>query len=323
MTKIVISGWVPKQVTAPYADKAEFVYPPDGQNEFTRKELLKEIVDADGCLLMDNEGDRELIDTAKNLRAIANHGVGYDSIDWKYATEIGLPVINTPTQVTEATAEHTACLIFSVMRSIAHYDREVREGKWCSPNFSDINTQIEGSVLGILGFGRIGKRVCRKAQGMGMKVVYYDKFRAPEEVEKEYDVTYVDFDDVIKTADCISLHMPYFKENHHLFNLDKFRIMKPTAYFVNCARGKLVDEQALVTALKENIIKGAGIDVYENEPSVTPELCTLDNVILTPHIASLTMKARVGMCYEALDGIFGVLNGEKPRNVVNPEVLKF
>jgi lactate dehydrogenase-like 2-hydroxyacid dehydrogenase len=322
MKKIIISEWVPEQCLTPYEGKFSFTLPSAEKHAFTYKELLSQIGGFDGCLILDNNGDKQLLDAGKNLKVIANFGVGYDNIDWQYATEIGLPVVNTPTQVTEATAEHTAALIVSAMRGIARYDQEVRSGIWKSPNFDDCDTQIEGATLGILGFGRIGKRVCRKAQGFGMKVVYFDKFRAAPEVEKEYDVTYMDFDEVLKVSDCVTLHVPYIPENHHLFNAETFRKMKPGAYFVNCARGKIVDEQALADALRGGVIKGAALDVFEDEPNVNPDLLKLTNVTLTPHIASLTMKARVGMCNEALAGITGVLSGEKPYNVVNPKVLK-
>lgn len=319
--KVIISEWVPEECLAPYQEECDFCLPDKEKRAFSYEELKQQIPEYDGCLILDNDGDKALIDAAKKLKVIANFGVGYDNIDWKYATEVGLPVVNTPTKVTEATAEHAATLIAAAMRGIARYDREVRSGIWKSPNFDDCDTQVEGAVLGILGFGRIGKRVCRKMQGFGMKVVYFDVFRASEEVEKEYNVTYMPMDEVLATADCISLHMPYTKENHHMFNADTFKKMKTSAYFVNCARGKLVDEQALADALKNNEIKGAALDVFENEPEVNPDLLTLNNVTLTPHIASLTMKTRVGMCNEALAGIMGVLRGEKPYNVVNPQVL--
>ena len=153
-------------------------------------------------------------------------------------------------------------------------------------------------------------------------MIYYDKFRASQEVEKEYDVTYMEFDEVVKNSDCITLHMPYIPENHHIINQEVFQKMKDSAYLVNAARGAVVDEIALAEALANKVMKGAGLDVYEDEPNVSPELLKLDNVTLTPHIASCTLKARMGMCEEALKGITDVLNGEKPYNVVNPEVLK-
>jgi len=173
-----------------------------------------------------------------------------------------------------------------------------------------------------MGFGRIGKRVCRKAQGLGMNVIYYDKFRASAEVEKEFGVIYKDFDDVIKESDCITLHMPYIPENHHIFNKSVFQSMKKNAYLVNAARGPIVNELDLAEALRTREIKGAGLDVFEDEPNVSKELLALENVTLTPHIASCTLKARIGMCEEALKGITGVLRGEKPDNIVNKEVLK-
>ena len=322
MKKILISEWVPEECLKPYEGEFEFTVPSAEKHAFTYEEAYNMVEDYDGYFILDNDGDQKIIDKAKNLKVIANFGVGYDNIDWKYATQVGLPVVNTPTQVTEATAEHAATLIVAAMRGVARYDKEVRAGIWKSPNFSDCDTQVEGATLGILGFGRIGKRVCRKAQGFGMNVIYYDKFRAKPEVEEEFGVTYMEFDEVLKNADCISLHMPYIPENHHLFNAETFKKMKPTTYFVNCARGKIVDEQSLADALKNHVIKGAALDVFEDEPNVNPDLLNLDNVTLTPHIASLTMKARLGMCREALAGITGVLKGEKPYNVVNPETLK-
>ena len=322
MKKILISEWVPEDCLSPYKEQFEFELPSKEKHMFSYDELLTKAADVDALFILDNDGDKQLIDAAKNLKVIANFGVGYDNIDWKYATTIGLPVVNTPTQVTEATAEHTATLIASTMRSIAKYDRDVRRGIWESPNFDDCNTQIEGSTLAVLGFGRIGKRVCRKMQGFGMNVIYYDKFRASKEVEEEFGVQYVEFDDALEKADCVTLHMPYIPENHHLFSAETFAKMRNSAYFVNCARGKIVDEQALADALKNGVIKGAGLDVFEDEPNVNSDLLKLPNVTLTPHIASLTMKARVGLCNEALACITGVLKGEKPSNVVNKEVFK-
>ncbi len=322
MKKILISEWVPEECLAPYKGKYEFTLPSKEKRAFTYDEAYKMIPAYDAYFILDNDGDRKIIDQAKNLKVIANFGVGYNNIDWKYATEVGLPVVNTPTTVTEATAEHAVALIVASMRGIARYDREVRQGIWKSPNFSDIDCEIYGRTLGIMGFGRIGKRVCRKAQGLGMNVIYYDKFRASEEVEKEFNVAYMSFDEVVKNSDCITLHMPYIPENHHIINAGTFKQMKSSAYLVNAARGAVVDEKALAQALRTGEIKGAGLDVFEDEPNVSPELLTLDNVTLTPHIASCTLKARMGMCAEALSGITGVLEGQKPYNVVNPEALK-
>lgn len=322
MKKILISEWVPQECLTLYEQDFEFTLPTREKRAFSYDEVYNMIENYDGYLILDNDGDKKLMDKAKNLKVIANFGVGYNNIDWKYATSIGLPVVNTPTTVTEATAEHAVALIISVMRGVVRYDREVRQGTWNSPNFSDIDCEVYGRTLGIMGFGRIGKSVCRKAQGLGMNVIYYDKFRASEKVEKEYNVTYMDFEEVIKNSDCITLHMPYIPENYHLFNADVFKQMKKSAYLINAARGPIVNELDLAEALKSGEIKGAGLDVFEDEPNVSKELLVLDNVVLTPHIASCTLKARLGMANEALAGITSILKGEKPKNVVNPEVLK-
>lgn len=166
MKKILISEWVPEECLKPYEGEFEFTVPSAEKHAFTYEEAYNMVEDYDGYFILDNDGDQKIIDKAKNLKVIANFGVGYDNIDWKYATQVGLPVVNTPTQVTEATAEHAATLIVAAMRGVARYDKEVRAGIWKSPNFSDCDTQVEGATLGILGFGRIGKRVCRKAPGI-------------------------------------------------------------------------------------------------------------------------------------------------------------
>lgn len=318
--KILISKRVPVECLVPYEDAFAFTMPND-DNAFSYDYILSHLPEFDGYFDIDMIADKPVFDAAKKLKAIANFGVGYDKIDWKYATELGIPVLNTPTQVTEATAELTIALILAAMRGVARYDKEVRQKIWLSPLFSDINTMVSGSTLGLIGFGRIGKSVARKAKGLGMKVIYFDKFRASEEVEQEYDVTFHSFDEVLAQSDCVSLHAPYVPENHHLFNTETFLKMKPSAYFINAARGKLVDEEALCAALKSGVIKGAGLDVFEQEPTVYEGLLTLDNVVLTPHAASLTMRSRIAMCKEALEGLTTVLKGGIPPNVINPSVL--
>lgn len=320
--KILVSKNVPAQCLAPYLDEFDFTIPQEAGGAMTYDEILPIIADYDGYFDIDMVADRAVFDAAKKLKVIANFGVGYDKIDWKYATELGIPVLNTPTQVTEATAELGVALIMSTMRGIASYDKEVRRHVWSSPLFSDRNAMIAGSTLGIMGFGRIGKRVCRKCQGLGMQVIYFDQFRAPAEVESEYGVTYRSFDEVLAESDCISVHIPYCPENHHMFGAEAFAKMKPSAYFINSARGKLVDEAALCAALKNGVIKGAGLDVFEEEPKIYEGLLELDNVVMTPHVASLTMRSRIAMCQEALEGLVAVLRGQRPQNAVNPSVFE-
>ena len=318
MKKILISYPIPEECIEKYKKAFDITLP---DHPLSYEEVSGMIADYDAYFVVGNKADKNILDKGVKLKAVANFGVGYDNIDWKYATEKKIAVVNTPTQVTDATAEHTVALMVDVMRSIARYDRELREGKWYAPMFTDRNTELTGRTLGIIGFGRIGKSVAKKAQGLGMNVIYYDMYRCGEQAEKELDVTYMEFEDVLKNSDCISLHMPYLPENYHLFNMEVFKKMKPDAYLINCARGPIVNEKELAEALRTGVIKGAGLDVFEEEPKVSEELKTLENVTLTPHVASATMKARMGMAEEALSGIAGVLNGEKPVNVVNEEVL--
>ena len=318
--KILCSFPLPEEGVAPYREEFDICVP---EKPLTYDELIKMVGEYDGLYEIVIKIDKPFLDAcaAGKCRVIGNNGVGYDNVDVAYAAEKGIAIINTPKQVTEATAEHAATLIFATMRNIARFDKEIRRHVWDSPYFPTKPVQVEGSTLGVVGFGRIGKRVAKKAQGMGMNVIYYDAFRAPEEVEKEFGVTFKSFEEVIETADCITIHVPYTPENHHLFNAEIFKKMKKEAFLVNCARGPVVDEAALVEALKSGEIKGAGLDVYEKEPHPLEELLALDNVTLTPHCASGTWKTRINMLKEGMEGVTGVLRGEVPYNVVNKEIF--
>ena len=317
--KILTTAPIPGEAYLKYAKDFDMTVP---EKALSYEEVAASVAQYDALFVLENKADKALIDKGTKLKAIANFGVGYDNIDWQYASTKGIAVVNTPNAVTDATAELTAVLIFDVMRGVSRYDKQVRRGEWYAPLFPSHNTAISGSTLGILGFGRIGKAVCKKAQGMGMSVIYYDTYRAKAEDEKEYGVTYMEFDEVLKNADCVTLHMPYLPENRHLINMEKLKLMKKTAYLVNAARGPIVDEKALCEAVHEGVIAGAGLDVYENEPHPYEGLYKEENVVLTPHVASGTMKARLWMVDQALSGIVGVLKGEKPDNVINKGVLK-
>lgn len=321
MYRILSDYPAPEECFAPFREEFDIIV---ADHYLSHDEVARAVGEYDALYNIVTKIDKEVIDAAAagKCRVIANNGVGYDNVDVAYATEKGIFILNTPTQVTEATAENAATLIFAVMRDTARFDREVRDHIWDSPFFPTRATQVEGSTLGVMGLGRIGKRVAAKAQGMGMNVIYYDAFRLPEETEKELGVTYKSFDEVLAEADCVTLHMPYIPENHHLFNAETFKKMKSTAYLVNCARGPIVDEHALVEALKEGTIKAAALDVFENEPHPLEELLSLNNVTLSPHASSGTWKTRIAMAQEALAGIAEFLRGNTPSNVVNKELIK-
>lgn len=290
-----------------------------------RKMLLEKVKGVDAILsLLTDTIDAEVMDAAgPNLKVIANYAVGYNNIDVEEATKRGIMVTNTPGVLTETTADLAWALMMAIARRIVEADRFVREGKFrgWEPMLL-LGTDVHGATLGIVGFGRIGQAMARRALGFNMKVLYYDSARVPEQVEKELKATYVDLPTLLRESDFVSLHVPLTKETHHLIGEKELRMMKKGAYLINTARGPVVDEKALVKALKEGWIKGAALDVFENEPEVEPELLKLENVVLAPHIASASYATRSRMSIMAAENIIKALSGEIPPNLVNPEVLQ-
>ncbi|MGB4682430.1 MAG: D-glycerate dehydrogenase [Firmicutes bacterium] len=289
----------------------------------TRQELVEGLKEADAllCMLVDKV-DREVIESAPRLKIVANMAVGVDNIDIEACTERGIVVTNTPGVLTEATADLTWALLLAVARRVVEGDRYVREGKFngWAPLLL-VGADLHGKTLGIIGMGRIGQAVARRALGFGMNIVYYQRRRLPLHSEQELKATYLPLDDVIREADFLTLHLPYYPEVHHLINRERLNLMKPTAYLINTARGAHIDEQALVEHLRARKIAGAALDVYEREPHLTPGLAELDNVVLAPHTGSASASTRSLMAEMAALSIVQVLGGEKPEHVVNPEVL--
>ncbi len=280
-------------------------------------------IDALLCLLADVI-DKEVMEAAgPRLKVIANYAVGYNNIDVEEATKRGIMVTNTPGVLTETTADLTWALMMAVARRIVEGDKFVRAGKFrgWEPMLL-LGTDLYGATLGIIGFGRIGQAVARRAIGFKMKVLYYSRSRVSEEIERELNATYVDLNTLLKESDFITLHLPLTKQTHHLIGEDQFKLMKKGAYLINTARGPIVDEKALVKALEEKWIRGAALDVFENEPQVEPELLELENVVLAPHIGSASHATRTKMSIMAAENIVKALKGEIPPNLVNTEILK-
>jgi glyoxylate reductase len=290
-----------------------------------REMLLKKVKGADALvsLLTDNI-DAEVMDAAgPNLKIIANYAVGYNNIDVEEATKRGIMVTNTPGVLTETTADFAWTLLMAIARRIVEADKFVREGKFrgWEPMLL-LGTDVFGATLGIVGFGRIGQAMARRALGFNMRVLYYDNSRVDEQLEKELKATFVDLPTLLKESDFVTLHVPLTKQTHHLIGEKELKMMRKDAYLINTARGPVVDEKALVKALKEGWIKGAALDVFENEPEIEPELLKLDNVVLAPHIASASYATRSKMSVMVAENIIKALNGEVPPNLVNPEVLQ-
>ncbi|RLE65133.1 MAG: D-glycerate dehydrogenase [Thermoprotei archaeon] len=291
----------------------------------TREELIEKVKDKDGllCLLTDKI-DAEVMDVAHNLKVISTYSVGFDHIDIDAATKRGIYVTHTPGVLTDAVAEFTVGLLLAITRKIVDANEVVKGGKWDKPwnPFFLTGPELKGKTLGIVGLGRIGRAVAKKVKGFEMKVIYYDVYRN-EKAEKELGVEYVDLETLLKTSDFVSLHVPLLKETYHMIGEKELKLMKPTAYLINTARGGVVDTNALVKALKEGWIAGAALDVFEQEP-LPPDhpLTKLDNVILAPHIASATIEARQRMAELAANNLVAVLKGEMPPALVNKDVLK-
>ena len=289
----------------------------------TKKEIIKGLKGKDGLLcLLSDKIDEEVINSEPNLRMIANYAVGYDNIDVNAATKKKIPVSNTPGVLTDATAEMTWALIFSVARRVVEADKFTRAGRFkgWAPMLM-LGQGVSNKTLGIVGAGRIGEAVALKSKGFNMNIFYVDK-KVNTVLEKQLGAKKVDLVNLLKESDYISLHVPLNKETFHLIGEKEFKMMKKNAILINTSRGPVVDEKALVKALKEKWIFGAGLDVYEHEPKISEELKKLDNVVLQPHSASATFESRTNMAIIAAKNMLIGLKGETPPNCINPEVFE-
>lgn len=289
----------------------------------TQEELLDKAKGADGLLtLLTDRIDGDLMDAVgPQLKTISNYAVGFDNIDVKAASDRGIVVSNTPSdEVNEAVAEHTWALILALSRRIVEADEATRRGMyrgWEPDIFLGIN--LIGKTLGIIGLGRIGTMVARRAKGYNMTVVY-NKHSPDPEAESQLGVRFVTLEELLASSDVVTLHVPLTEETRHMINSATLAKMKKGNFLINTARGPCVDEHALIESLKNGHLGGAALDVYDNEPNISPELIGMENVILTPHIASATKEARDKMGELAVGALLDAFNGTKPQNIVNEEV---
>lgn len=288
----------------------------------SRAELLQHIRGIEGLLcLLTEKIDGEVMDAAgPQLKVISNHAVGFDNIDVNAATSRGIPVGNTPGVLTDATADFAFALLMAVARRIPEAERYVHAGKWKTwEPMLLLGVDIKGATLGLVGFGRIGKAMARRAAGFDMRVIYYDP--TEKAAEPELRATAVDLETLLKESDFISLHTPLTPDTHHLIDSDAFSTMKPNAVLINTARGPVVDPDALYEALKEKRIFGAGLDVTDPEPIPRDSpLLTLDNIVIVPHIASGSKASRNQMSWMAAQNLIAGLKGERLPNCINPQV---
>lgn len=288
-----------------------------------RDEVLRRVKDKEGlvCLLTEKVNE-EFLRSAPKLRIASNVAVGYDNIDVDACTKRGIAVTNTPGVLDETTADFAWTLLMTVARRVAEGELLARSGNWKGWNLDQLcGADVWGKTIGIVGFGRIGRSVARRASGFQMKIIYTDAVRVSEEVEKSLNAEFRDMDSLLAESDFVSLHVPLLPETRGLFDAPKLSRMKPTAFLINTSRGPVVEEAALVAALENNKIAGAALDVFENEPFIHPGL-KRPNVVLTPHIASASIETRTKMALMAANNIVAVFKGRRPPNLLNPDIFK-
>ena len=288
-----------------------------------REEVLRRVKDKEGlvCLLTEKINE-EFLRNAPKLRVAANVAVGYDNIDVDACTRRGVAATNTPGVLDETTADFAWTLLMAVARRLGEGEQLARSGNWKGWNLDQLcGADVWGKTLGIVGFGRIGRAMARRALGFQMKVIYTDAVKAPAEVEQPLNAEFRDMNALLAESDFISLHVPLIPETRGLFDAPKFYRMKPTAFLINTARGPVVDEAALVAALEAKKIAGAALDVFENEPFIHPGL-KRPNVVLAPHLASASIETRTKMAVIAAQNVTAVFQGQAPPNLLNPAVLK-
>ena len=262
----------------------------------------------------------QMIASAPNLKLITNFGVGFNNIDLDACRERGIRVTNTPQPVIEPTAELAFALMIDIARRVSEFDRAIRVNGLGISGLGELDVHFDvmnnlsrslyGKTLGIIGMGRIGQSLARRAVASGMTVIYHNRHRLLESIEAQYEATYVDFQTLLQDSDYVSLNLPYTKEVHHLIGKQELGMMKRSAYLINTARGAHIDEQALVEALQSGIIAGAAMDVYEHEPQITPALLKLPNVVLSPHTGTGTWEGQIAMCHNVEDNILAYINND-------------
>lgn len=283
--------------------------------EITPEELLKTISEYEGIIIRSRtKVTKEVIQAADNLKIIARAGVGVDNVDINAATEKGIMVVNSPESTSITVAEHTMGLMLSLARKLSIADKSVKEGKWEKKRFMGI--ELRNKTLGVVGMGKIGSQVVKRCESFEMSSIVYDPY-LPEEVAETMGVKLVDLETLLKEADFITVHVPLTPETENLISTEEFKIMKEDSYIMNCARGGIIDEDALYIALKNNEIGGCALDVYVEEPPKNSKLFELDNIVLTPHIAASTKEAQRDAAIIVAEEIISLSKNDTPKNILN------
>ncbi|MEX5296261.1 D-glycerate dehydrogenase [Kocuria sp. CPCC 205268] len=314
MSRVVVTGRIPDAAIEKLRAEHEVDAWPEA-GPIGREELLRRVAGADGVVsLLTERVDAELLDAAgPQLQVVANVAVGYDNIDVPACAERDVVATNTPGVLTDATADIAFGLILMATRRLGEGERLIRSGQdWKWGMFFLLGSSLQGKTLGVVGMGGIGQATARRAKAFGMEIVYQSRSEIDPGIVAELGARRVELDELLAVSDVVSLHCPYGPATHHLIGAEQLAAMKDTAYLVNTARGPIVDEAALASALQEGRIAGAGLDVFEHEPQVHPELLELDNVVLVPHLGSATVETRTAMAVLAADNVLAVLGGHRP-----------
>ncbi len=322
--KVLITRTLPQPAMDVLAKQCDLeVY--DKHVTMPRPRLIERVRDKAGliCLLSDRI-DKEIMRAGTSLKIIANYAVGYNNIDTAEAAKRNIYVTNTPGVLTDTTADLAFALLIAVARRIPEADQYVHAGKFTGwEPMLMLGTDVHGATLGIIGFGRIGQALARRARGFDMRVLYYEPERFSSTIEKQYSAEYRILDDLLRESDFVSVHVPLTESTHHLIARPQLALMKKSAFLINTSRGPVVDERALVAALKDDEIAGCALDVFEHEPAVEQELKTMANVVLAPHIGSASVQTRTQMALMVAQDVIAVLvHGKEPAHIVSPKVLK-
>lgn len=313
MTKILVTYDMFREGLSELESKYEVTFPKE--KSFTYEEVLEMIPEYDVlCSMFNFPVNRELIDHAPKLKMVANYAVGYNNIDVAYCLEKGITVANTPDPVTAPTANLALGLLLDTARRITECDRKLRKKRQGMKIgvMNNLGVNVTGKTLGIIGMGRIGKALAKRADACGMEVIYHNRHQLYIEEETKLNVTYVSKEELLAQSDFVSLNAPYTPETYHIIGEAELKQMKPTAILINTARGALVDEKALIEALKNGTIHAAGLDVFEFGDYPSPELLDMDNVVLTPHIGTQTLETRIIMARTVCNNVIGFLEGDRP-----------
>jgi len=322
--RVFVTQPIAETALARLREVADVEVNPDSSRVLPKDRLIEAVKRCDILLsLLHDTVDRDVLAANPKLKAVSSMNITQDRIDLAEATARGIPVTNIPAIVTDATADIGFGLLLAVARNIARGDKLFRSGVYPGSQSNHLaGAAVSGRTLGLVGFGRIGQAMARRGRGFGMTIIYADPRRLRPEEEATFEAGYRSFDDLLREADFVSLHPQLLPETRHLMSDRQFSLMKSTAFVINTSRGPVIDEAALVRALKDNKIAGAGLDVYEHEPEVSPELVAMPNVVLTPHLGSAVLSLREGMAHVVVDNTIALIEGKPPVSCLNPQVLK-